>query len=356
MIPILLGLNSSIIKNYQLSKGVRTIAPYYAILLVSGIGWGIVYFIFRDNLKDFFKLDIDVFVFSIVYAIILALKFLGDGVLKSQKRFKLSATIDIASTTIFVLLTIAFFVYYGNSYLVLIYPAFIAYFFYSLLVILKNLKLFKATFESSLYKSIIKYGFWAMVLFATNILFLNSDKLIINYFFNKDIVGIYGAHAVAASALWLQVTTTFISVFFPTIVAIKGKKEISAKLNRFAKQFFIPYLFLVYLSSLAIIRFFGAKYHLNNFLLILMSVNVVLSSFVQIKSWLIASNSVEDIKSSSFYWIGAYALYVLLSLLLIELISFYIVVLAAILVNLIILFIFELKIKRLKEEITQQKC
>jgi O-antigen/teichoic acid export membrane protein len=202
----------------------------------------------------------------------------------------------IISTAIMFIVFAALLPRFKNVFLLYI-PFMVNYLVFFLLAFFIARKYLSFTFDSKIFKKLIHYGAYALIIVVATVFLGNVDKIMINYFLTSADVGTYQAYfnsSIVAVGILIGI---FVKVFFPTASKFKDKKSILKRLNKLSIPVAAGLALFLPLFIFIVISLYG--YKLSILTIILFTTATIFDFLVVTHVALLNSISVESIKRTS---------------------------------------------------------
>jgi len=297
VLPIILGFPTAIqfyvAKNAKKKK--QIISSAYAIIFVQGIFWISFYFLLKERIIDFLKLDAHLMTASLLFVVVFGMYQTTSATLQGL--------LEINRTTLFqgvsyslLLLTFVYLLFFKKnlSYSSVYLPVILAYLLFSLLVIISIRKYF-FVFSYGWIKILFQFSFYVILSRVFFVVITNLDKLMIQYFLSLKFVGIYQAYITSSQSINLFLGP-FLAVYFPTVSKVKNKVLILEKINRIAIPVFVFAFVFLFLTALVLLNLYGQQYIVLLDLVFLFSLAGGIYVVNGLYSFLISSQGIKGVK------------------------------------------------------------
>ena len=254
---------------------------YFVIFIFSGI----ILFLIKGLLSIVFKVEISTIILSIFYALLVALSSYSDNFLKTLLKFKELSTIQIISHSV-LFITFVYLYFTGRGIYLILLPLFsihIISFFLTTKYIIPKIKI---TFNQKVFNKISQYNQFIIFASVSGIVLANVDKIMLNYFYGTESVGMYQASFLASTIIIATITGVFINVLFPTITQFKEKGSAFKKINKLL-LFSTPLAFMVLLpiTYIIVVKIYDYPFLINSWIIFclastLLSINMVYMSLL----------------------------------------------------------------------------
>jgi O-antigen/teichoic acid export membrane protein len=255
------------------------------------IFFGILLIIFSKFFGKILGIKSFLFVMSVVYGIVVAIKLQLDNFIKATKKFKFQARIKFLENILILLSVLVLIVFFKfNTYIwaiaALFGGAILTIGFYIFRVYKKirpwNWQSFDKT-KRYLLVAVGSASTWMVV--------GNMDKFFVSGFMGLSEFGLYSAYLLAFNSFIIQLIFAIGNVLFPTVSKIENKKRIVKKIDRMALKIFIPFVLICSLIGLAVMESFGSAYSVNLVFILLTGVIAWLQLLVVLYNGVTASSS-----------------------------------------------------------------
>jgi O-antigen/teichoic acid export membrane protein len=301
IIPMLLGLNTSAMRYIARHKDeCMEVISNSLVLVVTLIIISVpIFFALKNWIKSLFNIDDAIFIFAILYAIILALKYLSEAIMKGMHEFKLLSKLNIISA---ILIFVSFFSiilltknHTFRSYAIATALGFAIFF----LVLIAKHGIIFSKIKLTMAGNLMNYGLFASLGSISGFILNNIDRIILNNYLGFSAVGLFAAYISASSFFSGQLLQIFIDVFFPSISAVEDKRIIYHKI---VKIFYISVPTLFILNTIAtsiIIKLYGDRYEFNIAYILLFSLLGAITFCQNTLWWFIASFGNRGVRFTS---------------------------------------------------------
>jgi O-antigen/teichoic acid export membrane protein len=322
-IPMLLGFSNAMVKyaserkdSNERSAIISTAFILVAILILVSF---ILCFIFSPLLSSLFSTSNELFLLSLICAVLYTFYTMATSALKGLFRIKTYAIFQPVYAVI-VLLAFLFLVFVKNqvSFKSIIYPTFLGYGITSIILSVFFLrKYLKLSIDRIWSKILSGYSIFAAIGGLSFVFYTNIDKILINKYLAVADVGIYRAYFVASVNITVLLWAMFNTIFFPTISKYKEKGLVFNRINKL-----IPYLVglgvpLMFFCEFIILKLYGKQYPINPVLMFIFALAAILVIWYGLYDWTFASEGIRGTKISLFGTVTIAVLNLLLNIYLI---------------------------------------
>jgi len=281
-------------REHQNKKG-EILTTSLIMVLMQALIFGLLLFLFFDFIKHKFSFDDSFLFLGLVFSLLLSLKSLLDGYLRSFHLIKKQSIVRIVDSLLVIVSFLFFYYYLGRTeyyfYAVSISIGVTTFIVLGFILISNNF----AKFSFAQVKFLFNYN--KFLIFGSIAGFVMSLE---RYFIGKYIgtyeLGIYSAYYVASFLIISNLGGIFMNVFWPA--AIKEKNNLKVILDKLNSLFLKSFPFWILFNSIfvfAVIFFMGKNYVFNSLYVILFPI----SSFVAFSfSTFISVLNIDRIKES----------------------------------------------------------
>jgi O-antigen/teichoic acid export membrane protein len=255
------------------------------------IFFGTSLIIFSKFFGKIFGVNSFLFVMSVVYGIVVAIKLQLDNFIKATKKFKFQARIKFLENILILLSVLVLIVFlkfhtYIWAIVALFGGAILTIGFYIFRVYKKI-----GQWNWQFFDKTKRYLLVAVGSALTWIIVGNMDKFFVSGFMGLSEFGLYSAYLLAFNSFIIQLIFAIGNVLFPTVSKIENKKRIVEKIDKMAIKIFIPFVLICSLIGLAVMESFGSAYSVNIVFILLTGVIAWLQLLVVLYNGVIASSS-----------------------------------------------------------------
>lgn len=259
--------------------------------LILTVIFGTLLIIFSKFFGGIFKTSSFLFVISVMFGILLAIKLQLSNFIKAKKKFKFQARVNVFDNALLLLLIFVFLVCFKfNTYIWAIIP----FFFGATMIIgIYVFKLYKRIrpWNWQTFDKTKKYLGVALRSALVWIIVGNMDKFFVSGFMGLSDFGLYSAYLIVFNTFIIQLIFAIGSVLFPTVSKIENKKRIVGKIDKMCVKIFIPFVLICSLIGLVVMKIFGNTYSVNLFYVLLTGVIAWLQLVVVLYNGVVASSS-----------------------------------------------------------------
>lgn len=256
---------------------------------------GAAAYIGGDWIAAYLNLDRSLFDLTIIFSACMSFKLLLFGYIQGLHLFALQAwamVLEAIGSTIFFLVIVHVFLYQQAS--TIIWADITGYLCLILLVVLILYKRFSITTIHT--KEMVIYGLSSLPLAMSGIALDSVDKIFINQYLTRELLGVYTAYSLVSLAIVGHFTGMVVNVLFPYASSMEEKKRLFHKLNRVFAIFSLPATLGLAGTTAVLILLFGEEYPLVISLIFTFAVLGILKTYFQLLWWLIASMGPQAIR------------------------------------------------------------
>ena len=236
---------------------------------------------------------------SVVFAYYIAGFMFGRSLLQGFKKMKKIVLLEILNV-FFASLFFLFFYYcttiemgYEQYYYAMIF----GYAFFIIGVIYYLRKYINlTTIDQKIFKVVLHYCMYAIVGGVSGVLLNVANRIILNFYFDFSIVGLYSAYSMASIGVFGQLINVFSTVFLPYVSGSSNRVSITKKLNKLCFFSFIISSVVVLPILFIALKLMGNEYAIHPDLFILFAVLTGINIAYQIKMWYLSAHSLYGLK------------------------------------------------------------
>ena len=295
-------------KDHQDEKG-KILTTSLAMVLIQSIFFGLVVFFFFDFIKERFSFESNFLFLGIIFSLLLSMKALLDGYLRSFHLIKKQSFIRILDALL-AIISFSFFYYYLGKveyyfYAVAVSAGAILFIILGLFVVSNNF----AKFSFKHAKLLLNYNKFLILGSAAGFI-MSLERYFIGKYMGTYELGIYSAYYSASFLIIANLGSIFMNVFWPTAIKEKGSLEaIVIKLNKLLLRAFPFWILLNSVFTYLIILTMGKDYVINIWYIILFAI----SSFVAFSfSTFVSVLNIDRIKESVIISLFCYLILLIL--------------------------------------------
>jgi len=304
-IPMLFGMNISILKYLPSIKNSENeqkqiISSLFLLVAICIIISSLIFFTFSGIITDFFSIPSDIFVYSIIYAVLFSLFTIVMNILSSLFKMRAYAIYQVIYA---IFLLSSFIVIYLNifSFKALIYAQFIAYIVIIVLAIIFSIKkYFTFVLDKTKIYQLLSYGAVSVIGCLSYVVYTSIDKIFINKYLSLADVGLYGIYSIASVNVFLLFYNIFITVFFPSVSRSDDKLSVYNKINQFIPHTFLLGLPLLIILQYVILIFLGAQYPFDLTIATLFGIAAIIMCIFNIYTSIINSVGISGAKINTY--------------------------------------------------------
>ena len=255
------------------------------------IFFGTLLIVFSNFFAGILHIKSLLFVMSVIYGIVLAIKLQLDNFIKETKKFKFQARIKFLENILILL-----------SILVLIVGMKFNTYIWAVAALFGGAILTIGVYIFRVYKKIRRWSWssfdktkrYLLVALGSALTWMivgNMDKFFVSGFMGLSEFGLYSAYLLAFNSFIIQLIFAIGNVLFPTVSKIENKKRIVEKIDKMAIKIFIPFVLICSLIGLAVMESFGSVYSVNLVFILLTGVIAWSQLLVVLYNGVIASSS-----------------------------------------------------------------
>ncbi|SDF23699.1 Membrane protein involved in the export of O-antigen and teichoic acid [Methanolobus vulcani] len=304
-IPMLFGMSSAIVKynsetnEYHKQKSI--ISTTYILILVATIFSTLFYIGFSSKIADILSIHLNMFYFSILFALITALHTLTTNTLRSLHRMKIFSILKLIYGFALLFSFIIFIRIEGLSYKSMLFPMYISAIIISVYILVTNIRKYLAlTFDSHWAKTLIIYSSYNIFNSVSFMLYSNIDKILINKYMFVENVGVYYAYNISSISIMNVLSGIIINVLFPTICKYEDKKNITNKINKFMPLSLLVGFVTIICTQYIILNIYGKQYPINFQLMLLFTIVSLLFFCYNTYMWIFNSLGIAGVKITMY--------------------------------------------------------
>lgn len=275
----------------------KIIGSSFIIVFVFSVGFILLFLMIKNLIQPILKIPANLYFWSIAYAFVFALFHLFQSFFQGLEKFKELSLILIFASFGFVL-TVLIFLFYLKDFT--FKTLIISNFFKSGLLIFVGLLIFKDklfNFDKSKSKELICYGSYQTLSVLFGFFALgNIDNLMINYFYNQTLVGIYSAYYLGFTIFVGKFLNIFSQVFIPIASAIKDTQFLVKKILNFAKKTFFLLLVGNFVLLWLIFKLYGKDFVFEPSLGLIIALSTSLYFYQIVFGNILASRGIKGVK------------------------------------------------------------
>jgi len=270
-------------KNKFLSNSIYIVTAANIVVLLAT-------FLFRSKISSFFKIDLTIFLFALLFSLFSSYKSILDTIIKSLKRFKFQALMkSIESIIIITSFFIVVILLKNNSYKAYLLSVAIGAVFV-VIVYLISLKHQLVKWSPSSFLKTKKYLKLSLPISIFGAISANIDKIFVGVIMSPKDLGIYSAYILSSVVIFSQIIMATYNVLFPVMSQVEDKAQAIKKIDRLALVLFVPLVLLVSLTSLLVMALFGKDYQINWLFIFLVSIATFFQLVVVMYSAVVSSS------------------------------------------------------------------
>lgn len=324
IIPMLFGIGTASIQYLANNRDEKdkiistaNISVFILIILAT-----ITLFLFREYLKNIFKVNNIIFLFAMAYSASLALKYLSEAILKGMHKFKFLSGLGVINAFFIFLAFFGIIIFTTNRTFVGYGMATISGMLLCFFIVFFKNRVELSNFDFNVFKKIMNYGAFASLGAVSGFTLNNIDRIALNNYLGFSSVGLFAAYLSASSFFSGQILQIFVDVFFPSVSSAENKKIVYEKIKKIIYISFLPLFLLNMLATGIIIKLYGEKYELNYAYIVLFSLLGVLTLCQSVLWWFIASFGNKGIRFTSTSGITIGIFNILLMIFMVKLLGF----------------------------------
>ncbi|QQS20627.1 MAG: oligosaccharide flippase family protein [Candidatus Moraniibacteriota bacterium] len=299
MIPMLFGFNTAsarYIAEANISE--KFVLRNTAFISVSILT--LVFFLLFFLLSRIFFAGSETAFLSILFAVTLTFFFLARSFLQGFDRMKFISIADLSYAFLILVLFCVFFrvFFRGSGFEYMALSFLIGYIFFCGMAFLSlRVSRERAILSAKTFFILFRYGFLATLGSVAGVFLGSVDKLLLNYYFDTKIVGVYAVYILISVTIFSQLTG-FLSMHFFQQFRRFGTNEL------FLKSFLrcAVFLLFVFLSSLPLASFllllFGKGYPFQFSSVVLSSLSAGIAVSYQIQMWFLNAEGIRGVKAT----------------------------------------------------------
>lgn len=275
------------------------VASSILIFLLSTILFAFLISYFNAKISHFFNIDKSLLSQSVIFAYFIAGFMFGRSLLQGFKKMKQIVFLEIANA----LLSASFFliVYYlvktGINYTHYYYATLSGYVFFvvgAFYLLRKDTTV--AGLDGKIFKTVLHYCFYAIVGGISGVLLNVVNRIMLNYYFDYSVVGLFSAYSMASIGVFGQLINVFSTVFLPYVSSSDNKVTISKKLNILSLFGALISFFSVLPILYIVLKLMGNEYAIRYDLFFLFALLTSINIAYQIKMWYLSAHSLCGLK------------------------------------------------------------
>jgi len=315
-----LGIQTAITHYLPKSRNNAEIASTGLIVLfASTVCTSSILLVFYYSISKILKIPTPLYIVSIVMALLMAVRYGSDGVLRGSLKFKQAAFFEVASAiTGLLLVFILLLSGNGQATLFLYATATIAacYFLFSFY---SSRKLFSIThIKKHVAKELFSYGLFTLAISIAQIVLMQADKIILNYFRGSAAVGLYSVYTSSSLLATSFAFTVTNYVLLPTISSAGSISHLLHRIKKHTVFFLFGTALLSFIVSFIYLLLLGKDYAFNWLWLLFSCIYASLYFFANILIVVSFSRGKKEISVLSVYMFSIAAIFVLLTTLLVK--------------------------------------
>ena len=208
---------------------------------------------------------------AIVFTVTSNIMAFAEALLRGTNRFTLIGQLRLVSAVIFTILVLL--VLYGFRFdnFAWYYYAYAAAHIPFVAVVLWLVQLSLRQFEWSMLKAIYVYGVFVMLNTLGTTVILNSDIIILNYFYPGESVGIYAAYQGFAKQIFFVLFHEIFAVVFLPTIATMDAEHVRTLLQKYSLMTFAGGITMTALLTTGMLLILGREYPLNGWYVLIVA-------------------------------------------------------------------------------------
>lgn len=300
MIPMLFGFNTAsarYIAEANISE--KFVLRNTAFISVSILT--LVFFLLFFLLSRIFFAGSETAFLSILFAVTLTFFFLARSFLQGFDRMKFISIADLSYAFLILVLFCVFFrvFFRGSGFEYMALSFLIGYIFFCGMAFLSlRVSRERAILSAKTFFILFRYGFLATLGSVAGVFLGSVDKLLLNYYFDTKIVGVYAVYILISVTIFSQLTQVFVNAFFPAVSSIRDKRALLKKLFALCRFsfFFVSFISLPLASFLLLL--FGKGYPFQFSSVVLSSLSAGIAVSYQIQMWFLNAEGIRGVKAT----------------------------------------------------------
>ncbi len=269
------GLDSTSIKfiSHQNTKEQRdkSISNSIIFITLTSLLFLIIFLLFTSKIAYFLQTSNVIIQLGLILGLIITFRTLFDNIIKSMNLFKFQSAIKVFEAITILLLTLGLLMFVQNLKIYNFYLIFAVAYIFSVIIILKKVKINIRSWDKVLWSKMFVYWKAAVIISLVSIFINTADRFFIFNYLGPSQLGIYTAYLLSSTVIVGQFAIALLNVLFPSINIADNKKVILKKIDTLTRISFFPLLLIFSLLSVFTMKLFGSQYELNLFYVILVS-------------------------------------------------------------------------------------